>query len=102
MTTTYDDLNTPERAVEILRAQGISCFYEGFLGAIMVQDDGAVWHFGTVSETWCADIMHDPAVGDIFGLCDTEVPSDTLDAQAVADAIIAALHQGAGVEIWKD
>jgi hypothetical protein len=102
MTTVTNDLTTPERAVALLQAQGIPCHYESFMGSIFIEDDGAEWHFGTVNDTWCADIMHDAAVGDSFGCCDTGVPSDTLDAQALASAIVAALMQGTGVEIWRD
>lgn len=94
-------LDAAEAAATILRERGIPASFEPFDGSIHIQDDGAWWHWGTVNETWNADLMRDPAVGDIFGVADTEVSSVSTDPQAIACAIIAALTTGAGVEIWE-
>lgn len=90
-----------EAAAQMLVDRGIPATFEPFDGSIHIEDDGAHWTFGTNDETWGADLMRDPAVGDIFGGCVTDVPSDSTDPFAIAAAIMAALNRGLGVELWS-
>jgi hypothetical protein len=95
-------MTVPERAAALLVEQGIPAHAEPFDGSIRVEDDGALWYFGTVNETWDADILSDPAAGVAIGSAVTAVPSDTTDPVLLADAIIAALTRGVGVHLWRN
>lgn len=98
MTTT---MHPAQRAAELLQARGIPCYFEPFDGSISLEDDGAVWTFGTVNETWDATLYSDPSVGTDIGTAVTDIPSDSTDPEAIADAIEAAFRHGVGLEIWR-
>lgn len=95
--------NAAKHAAELLQQHGIPCFYESFDGSIHItDDDGAWWHWGTVAETWCADILTEPEPDAYIGAARTDLSTDCTDPERIAGAIIAALHQGVGVTIWAE
>jgi hypothetical protein len=85
----------------VLVAAGAQACYEPFDDSIFVYIRDQEWHFGTVNEEWDADIMSADQSREI-GCCSTGIPRESADGAGLADAILAALTAGVGVEIWSD
>src|SRR5262245_14691492 len=95
-----------EAAAEMLSDRGIPAVYESFDGSIRIEDGSCYWYFGTVNETWGADITRrhsdSPQDDEYIGHCVTMLDSDSEDPFAIAGAILDALNNGVGVEIYRD
>lgn len=99
-TTEHPIYGVTERVAELLAEHGVPATYEPFGPLIYVEDDGAFWAWGTVNETWGADLMRDPSIGDMIGCAATDVSSESTDPALIAAAILAALNGGVGVELY--
>jgi hypothetical protein len=79
-------MNITQQVVDILNQKGIKSYHEypGFI-SIPIQSN-MNWAIGNINETWGGNIVDDKGNQCDEGFC-TDIPSDSEDAQVIADAI---------------
>jgi hypothetical protein len=90
-----------ERVAEILRDRGLDAYTKqtgGGIVCVIVESprsgEGRRTVWGTADVTWAADVVEGDGANEVhLGVLKTEVPSDSTDAEAIADAIAAATKE---------
>lgn len=87
--------DTLSAIVRLLKAEGIDCHAEGppmyTVNTPAHCEDGAHWCIGTARDTWGGDVQTED--GTPSHTFDTDVPSTSRDADAIARAVLAALRE---------
>ena len=88
-----EELRVKEAVAEALRRRGLEAYTQdtgGGIVCVVVERGGLVYYFGTAGITWGADVTRDE---ESVGSVSLDVPSDSRDAEAIADAIADAMHR---------
>ena len=88
-----EELRIKEVVAEAIRRRGLEAYTQdtgGGIVCVVVEDSGLAYFFGTAGVTSGADVTRDEESVDSVSL---GVPSDSRDAEAIADAITDAVHR---------
>lgn len=87
------ETNVKEAVAEAVRRCGLEAYTQdtgGGFQCVVVQHRGLVYWFGTADTTWGADVTEGEESVDSIRL---QIPSNSRDAEAIANAIVDALHR---------